>query len=74
VINIRDDGSYVVAGRAYDPAALSAMLAGVAKERPPRNVLIRADERSTFRHFAAVVDLCRAAGIAEAKIGYVKQE
>jgi biopolymer transport protein ExbD len=74
IINIGADGSTVVAGRTYDAAALSQMLAGVAKERPARNVLIRADERSTFRHFADVMDLCRRVGIAEAKIGYVKQE
>ena len=74
IINIAADGSTLVAGRTHDTAALSQMLAGVAKERPARNVLIRADERSTFRHFADVMDLCRRMGIAEAKIGYVKQE
>lgn len=74
IINIGADGSTVVSGRTYDVPALSQMLAGVAKERPARNVLIRADERSTFRHFADVMDLCRRMGIAEAKIGYVKQE
>ena len=74
IINIRADGSTVISGRTYDTAALSQMLSQVAKERPARNVLIRADERSTFRHFADVMDLCRRMGIAEAKIGYVKQE
>ena len=73
IINIQADGSAVVAGRTYDMAALSQLLAGVAKERPARNVLIRTDERSTFRHFADVADLCRQMGIAEAKIGYVPQ-
>ena len=74
VINIRDDGSLVVAGKTYDAAGLSALLAAAAKEQPGGNVLIRADERSTFRHFANVMDLCRKAGIAEAKIGFVKQD
>jgi biopolymer transport protein ExbD len=74
VINIRDDGLLVVAGRSYDAAALSQMLSQVAKEQPPRNILIRADERSTFKHFASVVDLCRRSGVAEARIGYLQQQ
>ena len=74
VINIRADGLLVVAGRSYDEAALSQVLAQVAMEQPARNVLIRADERSTFRHFAAVIDLCRRSGIAEARIGYLKPQ
>ncbi len=74
IINIKDDGSLVVTGKTYDAAALSQMLAEVAQKDPGRNVLIRADERSTFRHFAGVVDLCRGVGIAEAKIGYLKQQ
>jgi biopolymer transport protein ExbD len=73
ILNIREDGTVVVSGKPHDIAALSQMLAGVAKERPARNILIRADERSTFKHFADVMDLCRRAGIAEAKIGYVQQ-
>ena len=72
VINIRDDGLLVVAGKSYDAAGLSRMLSEVAKEQPARNVLIRADERSTFKHFATVVDLCRKVGIAEARIGYLR--
>ena len=73
IINIKEDGSLVVNGQAKDAAEVSRMLGDVAKRDPGRNVLIRADERSTFRHFAAVADLCRQMGIAEAKIGYMKQ-
>lgn len=74
IINIKDDGSLIVTGKTYDAATLGQMLAEVAQKDPGRNVLIRADERSTFRHFASVVDLCRQVGIPEAKIGYFKQE
>ena len=74
IVNIKDDGSTVVNGKTYDAAGLSAILADVARNDPGRNVLIRADERSTFRHFAGVVDQCRRVGIAEAKIGYLKQQ
>lgn len=74
VINIKEDGSLVVNGQTHAAAELSQMLADVAQRDPGRNVLIRADERSTFRHFAGVADLCRRVGIAEAKIGYMKQQ
>ena len=74
IVNIQEDGSLSVSGRTYEAAALSQMLADVAKKDPGRNVLIRADERSSFRHFAGVVDLCRRVGIAEAKIGYLKEQ
>jgi biopolymer transport protein ExbD len=73
IINIKEDGSLVVNGQARGADEVSQMLADVAKRDPGRNVLIRADERSTFRHFATVADLCRRMGIAEAKIGYMKQ-
>ena len=73
IINIKDDGSLVVNGTTRGAAEVSQMLADVAKRDPGRNVLIRADERSTFRHFAGVADMCRQVGIAEAKIGYMKQ-
>lgn len=71
VINIKEDGAMVVSGRAYDVQAVSEMLRRVAKENPNRNVLIRADERSIHRYFAAVVRMCREAGINEVKIGYL---
>ncbi len=74
IVNIKEDGSLIVNGRTYEAAALSQLLAEVAQKDPGRNVLIRADERSTFRHFAGVVDLCRRVGIAEAKIGYLKEQ
>src|SRR5688572_4884171 len=56
LINIREDGSLVVAGNTYDAAGLSEMLARVAKESPPPNVLIRSDKRVSFGYFADVVD------------------
>jgi biopolymer transport protein ExbD len=74
IINIKEDGSLVVTGKTYDAAAIADMLSEVAQKDPGRNVLIRADERSPFRHFAGVVDLCRRAGIPETKIGYFKQD
>ena len=73
IINVREDGSVIVAGNVYDAAGLSAVLAKVGQENPVPNVLIRSDGRADFRHFADVVDRCREAGISEARIAYVKQ-
>jgi biopolymer transport protein ExbD len=71
VINIKEDGAMVVSGKAYDVQAVSEMLRRVAKEDPNRNVLIRADERSIMKYFAAVARQCREAGFNEVRIGYV---
>ena len=72
IINILADGSIKVGGQVYTRERLAALLNRVAKNEPDRMVLIRADERSTFRYFAAVVALCRRVGIAEARIGYIE--
>ena len=72
ILNIRDDGAVIVAGKRYDGVELESLLAqaGLAQ----RDVLIRADERSMHRHFARVAALCRKSGIGELKIGYVVEE
>lgn len=73
IINILADGSIKVGGQYYTPERLAAMLTRVARDEPDRTVLIRADEQSLHKYFAAVVRTCRQAGINEAKIGYLYQ-
>ena len=74
ILNVKDDGSTVVAGKTYDSGALGALLAKTAKDEPDRVVLIRADERGPHRHFAGVARMAKQAGIREVKIGYLVQE
>ena len=74
IVNVKEDGSTVVAGKTYDTAGLAALLARTARDEPDRVVLIRADERGPHRYFAGVARMAKQAGIREVKIGYLVQE
>jgi biopolymer transport protein ExbD len=71
VINIREDGSVRINAKDVSAAELEATLKTAAREDPDRNVLIRADERSFMKYFAAVAMQCRDAGFSQVRIGYV---
>ena len=71
IINITSEGVVKIGGRAYSHKELGEMLAGVAKNQPDREVLVRADKDSRHEHFARVVELAHKAGISKTKIGYV---
>lgn len=71
VINIREDGAVRLGAADIAAAELLPTLQRAAVEDPGRNVLIRADERSIMKYFAAVARLCREAGFDQLKIGYV---
>src|SRR5258708_35677801 len=74
VINIRQDGSTVVAGRTYTNDELAKLLTAEIKPDPNRAVLIRADERSVVKYLAGVATLCKRAGVNEFKIGLLQQD
>ena len=74
VINIRQDGSTVIAGKTYNPDDLPKFIQAEIKPDPNRAVLIRADERSIMKYFAGVATLCRRAGVSELKIGLLQQD
>jgi len=74
VINIRQDGSTVIAGKSYTPDELAKFIQAEIKPDPNRAVLIRADERSIMKYFAGVATLCRRAGVSELKIGLLQQD
>ena len=73
IINIRDDGTTLVASKTYTPDELADLLSQSAAAGN-RDVLIRADERSIHRYFANVAGIVRKAGIPEVKIGYLLEE
>ncbi|MDB5332938.1 MAG: Biopolymer transport protein ExbD/TolR [Phycisphaerales bacterium] len=73
IINIKQDGTTVVGGKTYDNAKLGELIAGAAKRSQDQSVIIRADERSVMRYFAAVTQLCKKAGIKQAKIMYLDE-
>lgn len=71
VINIRQDGSVTVGGETVTADALAKTLRTAAATDPERNVLIRADERSIMKYFAAIARACRDAGFSQLRIGYI---
>jgi biopolymer transport protein ExbD len=73
VINIKQDGSTIVAGKTYNQDGLDKLVQSELKSDPGRVVLIRADERSIMKYFAGVATLCRRAGVNELKIGLLQQ-
>jgi biopolymer transport protein ExbD len=74
VINIRRDGTTVVAGKTYTHEELAKLLETEVKPDPSRAVLIRADQESMMKYFAGVASLCKLTGINEVKIGFLQQE
>ena len=48
IINIKQDGTAVVAGKAYTPRELAPLVAALMKKDPEGAVIIRADERTVF--------------------------
>src|SRR5215212_8182130 len=73
IINIKEDGSTVIANKKYSPDELLELLTQSAGAGN-KDVLIRADERSIHHYFANVAGICRRAGIGEVKIGYLLEE
>ena len=74
VINIRRDGTNVVAGKTYTNEELGKLLESQLKPDPMRAVLIRADEQSIMKYFAGVASLCKRSGVNEVKIGFLQQD
>lgn len=73
IINIKQDGSTTVAGKAYARDGLAQLIESQLKTDPKRPVLIRADERGMLKYFAEVALLCRRAGVSEIRIGLLEE-
>ena len=71
IINVREDGMAVVAGKPCDDRELGELLTAAMGKDPATSVIVRADERTIMRHFAAVAGTCRRAGVGETRISYV---
>ena len=75
IINIRENGEILIGTETLkDYAALQTMLIRVVENDTGQEVLIRCDDRAKHQYFAAVVRLCREAGIQQTKIGYMFNE
>ena len=74
IINIEQDGTTKVAEQTYDATALSALVASSVKANADQTVIIRADERSIMKYFAAVAQSCRKAGVKETRVVYLGEK
>ena len=63
VINVRADGAVVWNRKVMELRDLGAKLKELSTLFPDYAIIVRGDERVPFRHIAAVLDTCRAAGI-----------
>lgn len=70
VINVRKNGSYVMASQEATIAEIEKLLTNAVKSDPDQKVLIRGDRQALHGHVAAAVALCKRAGVHEANIGY----
>lgn len=74
IINIRADGTPIVAGRSYSLTELAPLVAAMVKKDPEGVVIIRTDQRTVMRHFADVTRICKQEGVQEAKIVYLEDQ
>jgi len=70
VINVRRDGTYVMANREAGVEEIEKMLFNAVTADPEQKVLVRGDREALHGHVATAVSLCKRAGVHEANIGY----
>ena len=70
VINVREDGTYLLGSETVDIQTLQQRMVDAVKEQADQKVLIRGDERALHGVVAAAVLCCKRSGIHEANIGY----
>lgn len=63
VVNIRKDGSFLVAERVMDRDELKKHLAAAKRRNADQKVVLRADRDVPFRHPVAVMDICKGLGV-----------
>jgi biopolymer transport protein ExbD len=63
IINIRQDGTFVVNRQQMDEAGLKSMLQRVVQLFPAQPIIIRADKATAYEHVIKVLDLCRMSEI-----------
>ena len=70
VINVRADGTYVMASQETSVEAMQETLFKAIQADPQQKVLIRGDRQALHGHVAAAVSICKRAGVHEANLGY----
>ena len=63
IINVFQDGRFVVNQQPLDAKGLGTLLGRIVDLFPGQPVLIRADKKTAYQHVIRVLDLCRKADI-----------
>lgn len=65
VINVRSDGTAVVAGASLDDVALERAVRDAIAQRVDRKVVVRGDRAAAYAAIARVLDICKRSGANE---------
>ncbi len=68
VINIRENGSYIVQGTQMTEEQLSTWIESEVKRKPELKVMIRGDKESKHLYLANVMTICRHVGVSKTNI------
>jgi len=71
IINVRKDGSYVLADKPMNLQNIQSELIRLLKSNPNQQVLIRGDQLALHGHVAAAIAVCKKSGIRNANIAYL---
>ena len=65
IINVRDEGEIVVAGRTITEEDLGGLIREAIAINPEQKVTIRGDRNARYAYIAAVLDVCKQSGVQE---------
>lgn len=74
VVNVLEDGAFIVAGQHLDEVALRAHLQEVARGAPDTPVTIRGHRLARHESIVAVMDACGLAGLTHLSVGTTREE
>lgn len=63
IINIRQDGSFIVNEQNLTDSGLTSLLNRIVEMFPGQPVLIRADKKTAYQYIITALDLCRRSDI-----------
>jgi biopolymer transport protein ExbD len=63
IVNVTDDGRFVISGVEYTPADLERLIARAAAENPDQSVVVRGDRRVILQLPVNVLSLCEKYGV-----------
>lgn len=71
IINVRRDGSYVLADKPMNLQNIQLELVRLLQKNPNQKILIRGDQMALHGQVAAAIAVCKKSGIRDANIAYL---